>query len=183
MHSLARHVLLIAIPISLFFVIPNVVHAQSQVTPPLKGKALSGTVSLGGPGGGYTVSAEHLFIRTPKVQLGIRVGGSYARNLVWEGTASAVTAGVVTARRLGALGDKPVALEGGIGVTRVHEDLCNQTNCSGLISRTAPYFYTSGAMRVTAMDGRLTYRVGTTTLVSDGDPILLPMLGIGVGLF
>ncbi len=183
-----RHLLLLVVSISLCYLVPSLANAQPDTappdgTPPLEGRALSVSAALGGPAGGYTLSVEHLFVRTPKLQLGLRVGGSYARNLVWEGTASTVSAGVVAARRLGDLGDRPVALEGGVGVSRVHEDLCDGGSCTGLVSRTAPYFYASGAMRVTAMEGRLTYRVGAVTLVSDDDPILLPMLGIGVGMF
>lgn len=183
MHHFLRRSALLAVLVALCVAVPHATNAQPQDSPPLEGSALSGSVALGGPAGGYTVGLEHLFVRTPTLQLGMRVGGSYARNLVWEGTASAITVGVVGARRLGALGDKPVALEGGLGVTRVHEeDLCEGTGC-GIVSRTAPHFYTSAAMRATAMNGRLSYRVGVLTLVSDDDPFLLPMFGIGVGLF
>ncbi len=182
MRSLTHYLTVFVLLASLCTVAPRVAGAQTDAVP-LEGRSLYGSASLGGPAGGYTVSVEHLFVRTPSLQIGMRIGGSYARNLVWEGAASAVSAGVLAVRRLGALGSSPVGLEGGVGVTRVHEDLCDERSCSGLVSRTAPHFYASGAVRVTAMDGRLAYRVGIVTLVSDDDPLLLPMLGIGVGLF
>ena len=170
--------------LSAFYVFtPNAAGAQSRTAPPLQGKALYGSAALGGPAGGYTLSVQHLFIRTPQLHLGLQVGGSFSQNVVWDGTATALTAGALAARRIGALGDTPVALEGGLGVTRVHEDLCDGGNCTGVVSRTTAYVYASSALRVTTMNGRLAYRLGVVTLMSDSDPFVLPLLGVGVGLF
>ena len=33
------------------------------------------------------------------------------------------------------------------------------------------------------MNGRLAYRLGVVALMSDSDPFVLPLLGVGVGLF
>ena len=155
---------------------------QSAAPPPLQGRALSVSAALGGPAGGYTVSVEHLFVRTPTLQVGMRGGGSYAHNFVWDGTATAITAGALVSRRIGTVGDQPMAIEGGLGVTWVHEDLSGQSN-GGIRSRSGPWFYASSAFRISTMNGRLTYRIGATLLHADDDPFVVPLLGIGVGLF
>ena len=123
---------------------------------------------------GYHDSYARTCRRTPQLHLGLQVGGSFSQNVVWDGTATALTAGALAARRIGALGDTPVALEGGLGVTRVHEDLCDGGNCTGVVSRTTAYVYASSALRVTTMNGRLAYRLGVVTLMSDSDPFVLP---------
>jgi hypothetical protein len=168
---------------ALYVFAPHAAEAQSSTEPPLQGKSLYGSAELGGPAGGYTLALRHLFIRTPQLHLGLQVGGSFSQNVVWDGTATALTAGALAARRIGALGDTPVALEGGLGVTRVHEDLCDEGNCTGVVSRRTLHVYASSALRVTTMNGRLSYRLGVVTLMSDSDPFVLPLLGVGVGLF
>jgi hypothetical protein len=147
---------------------------------------LSASASLGGPAGGYTLGLEHLFVRSQRLQIGMRAGGSYARDVVWDGTATAVNGGAFLARRVGAVGDRPLAVEAGLGATRVHEDLtsrCGEGGCSGVVSRTSFYGTLTTALRVTALEGRLTSRVGVTAFYSEGDPFVVPVLGIGVGLF
>jgi len=156
--------------------------AGQSADPPLQGQALSVSGALGGPAGGYTVGVEHLFVRTPTLQVGMQAGGSYSHNFVWDGTATAIAAGALATRRIGTLGDQPVAIEGGLGVTWVHEDLSEESN-GGILSRSGPWFYASSAFRIPTMNGRLTYRIGATLLHADDDPFVVPLLGIGVGLF
>jgi hypothetical protein len=150
--------------------------------PPLQGRSLSVSGALGGPAGGYTIGVEHLFVRTPTLQVGMRGGGSYAHDLVWDGTATAFTAGALVVRRIGMVGDRPLAVEGGLGATRVHEDFSDDPRGS-LLSRTGWYVYASSAFRIPTMNGRLTYRIGATLLHANDDPFVVPLLGIGVGLF
>lgn len=171
--------LLIAVVLGALVSLPA---AGQSTDPPLQGRAVSVSAAVGGPAGGYTVSMEHLFVRTPTLQVGMRAGGSYAHDVVWDGTATAFTAGALLARRIGTVGDQPLAFEGGLGATRVHEDLSDNPR-GGLLSRTGWYVYASSAFRIPTLNGRLTYRIGATLLHANDDPFVVPLLGIDVGLF
>ena len=96
--------------------------AQPTQPPELQNRAVSIVGSVGGPAGGYTVGVEHLFVRTPVLQLGARIGGAYADNVVWDGTSTTLTAGATYIHRIGHIGQQPVSLDTGLGVTRVHSE-------------------------------------------------------------
>ena len=145
----------------------------------LRGAPVSVIGEVGGPAGGYTLGVEHLFVRTSAFQLGMYVGGSYGRRLIWDGTSRAVTAGIVSTHQIGSIGAQPLALEGGLGATRIHSEFD-----SGNTNWTTSYRpYVTGALRVESEEGRFAYRVGVVAFSGEHDPVfLLPVLGLRVGL-
>jgi hypothetical protein len=67
-----------------------------------------------------------------QMQLGARLGGAYANNVVWDGTSTAVTAGATCIRRIGHIGQQPISLDTGLGFTRVHSEF----DTGGIVSTT-----------------------------------------------
>lgn len=165
--------------VALALLLPTSAAAQPASPTSLQGHAVSVVGEVGGPAGGYTLGLEHLFVRSDRLQLGMYVGGSYGRRLVWDGTSQAVTAGVVGVHRIGALGSQPLALEGGLGATRIHSEFD-----SGSVNWTTSYRpYVSGALRLESEKGRFAYRLGAVAFGDENDPLfLLPVLGVRVGL-
>lgn len=156
----------------------NPSEAQPTQPPELQNRAVSIVGSVGGPAGGYTIGLEHLFVRTPTTQLGARLGGAYADNLVWDGTSISVTAGATYVRRIGHIGPQPIALDTGIGFTRVHSEF----DAGSIISTTQYIPYVSEAVRFESKSGRWSFRLGGVFFWDEGDPLLLPQIGLGVGL-
>jgi len=145
----------------------------------LRGSSISVMGEVGGPAGAYTLGVEHLFVRTSTLQLGMYVGGSYGRELIWDGTAHALTAGVVGIHRIGAIGSQPLALEGGLGATRIHSEF--DTGAMNWSTSYRPYL--SGTLRLESSSGRVAYRLGAVVFSDQNDPFfMLPVLGIRVGL-
>lgn len=159
---------------------PEASAAAPHDQPVLQGSALSVVTEVGGSAGAYTVGVEHLFVRTPRLQLGMQAGGAYEQNLFWDGDrAWAVSAGGTATRRIGNIGDQPVAVEAGLGATRVHSEF----DSGSIISTTSFLPYLTGALRIEAAEGRLSYRLGLTVFSDDSTPLLLPILGVRVRIF
>jgi len=166
--------------IALIFVSWSSAEAQPTQPPELQNRAVSIVGSVGGPAGGYTIGLEHLFVRTPTMQLGARVGGAYADNVVWDGTSTAVTASATYIRRVGHIGQQPVSLDTGLGFTRVHSEL--DAGGNGISSTTQYIPYVSEAVRFESTSGRWSFRLGGVFFWDEGEPLLLPQIGLGVGL-
>lgn len=168
------------------FLLLSAVFACSLVASPafaqqLQSRPISLSAEIGGPGGAYTLGAEHLFVRTSATQLGLRGGISYTDNFIWEGMARTLSVGILGARRTGALGKQPLALEAGLGATAVFSTY-DDSHPSGLASSGEIMPYVSGALRVESAKGRLVYRLGALLLSDDSSPFVLPTLGVQVGL-
>lgn len=147
----------------------------------LRSRPVSLTAEIGGSGGPYTLGAEHLFVRTPTLQLGARVGFSYVEGFIWEGTARTLSAEVLGVRRVGAFGEQPLAVEAGLGTTSVFSTY-GDSHPSGLASSGELLPYVSLALRVESAKGRLAYRLGALVLSDDSEPFVLPTVGVQVGL-
>ncbi len=152
--------------------------AQPAQPPELQNRAVSIVGSVGGPAGGYTIGVEHLFVRTPTMQLGARLGGAYANEVVWDGTSTSLTAGATYIRRIGHIGEQPVSLDTGLGFTRVHSEF----DSGGIVSTTQYIPYIAEALRFESASGRWSFRLGGVFFWDEGEPLLLPQIGLGVGL-
>jgi len=152
--------------------------AQPAQPPELQNRAVSIVGSVGGPAGGYTIGVEHLFVRTPTMQLGARLGGAYADDVVWDGTSTTLTAGATYIRRIGHIGQQPLSLDTGLGFTRVHSEF----DTGGIVSTTQYLPYVAEAVRFESKSGRWSFRLGGVFFWGEGDPLLLPQIGLGVGL-
>ncbi len=169
---------LTALLIALMVVSLGPAMAQPAQPPELQNRAVSIVGSVGGPAGGYTVGVEHLFVRTPVLQLGARIGGAYADNMVWDGTSTTLTAGATYIHRIGHIGQQPVSLDTGLGVTRVHSEF----DTGGIVSTTQYLPYVAEAVRFESKSGRWSFRLGGVFFWDEGEPLLLPQIGLGFGL-
>jgi len=157
---------------------PDATTAQPADPPELQNRAVSIVGSVGGPAGGYTVGVEHLFVRTATMQLGARIGGAYADNVVWDGTSTSLMASATYIRRIGHIGEQPVSLDTGLGFTRVHSEFD-----AGSITSTTQYLpFVSEAARFESENGRWSFRLGGVFFWDEGEPLLLPQIALGFGL-
>jgi len=170
----------VSLLIALLFISLSSAEAQPAQPPALQNRAVSIVGSAGGPAGGYTIGLEHLFVRTPTTQLGARIGGAYADNVVWDGTSTSLTAGATYIRRIGHIGEQPLSLDTSLGFTRVHSEL--DPGGSGITSTTQYLPYVAEALRFESKGGRWSFRLGGVFFWDEGEPLLLPQIGLGFGL-